>query len=104
MSSERHDPKPSNPGKVAPIAWSDNPTVDYEAALQLVSRVVAAYGALITREQSVPGPDLEAIRNWTKAKDEFVARRESLRVGDTAEVSRIRAECSELIAELGAPR
>jgi hypothetical protein len=104
MSSERHDPKASIPGKVAPIAWSDNPTVDYETALQLVGRVVAAYDALITREQAAPGPDVDAIRNWTKAKDGFVARRDTLRVGDTAEVSRIRAECSELITELGAPR
>lgn len=102
MSDERDEQPESVLSGLQPFEWSDEQSVSYEVALELVSQVVGGFEALINREQGKASPDDELIRDWNAAEDRFLARRKSLRLNDNDEIRRLTADCTDEIRRIRA--
>jgi hypothetical protein len=100
MSDDREEQSKSPLEDLQPFAWSDEQSVSYEVALELISQVVAGYEALIDREESKDSPDADALQKWNVAEDHYIAQREALRLDDAEGIERLRAECVELIRKI----
>ena len=75
-----------------PYEWSDQESVDYEAALEAINGLVGAYSARITTERAKPTPDLEAIARWRDERAACADARRELRPTDHDEVARVRRD------------
>jgi hypothetical protein len=105
MSDDEREEQPESVLEgLRPFAWSNEQSVSYEVALELISQVVAEYNGLISRERAKESPRTERIAAWTASKQEHIAQRRALQVDDTASVARLHAESTQLLHELRTSR
>jgi hypothetical protein len=104
MSDEREEQPESVLEGLRPFGWSNEESVSYEVALELITQVVAEYNGLIYKERAKEFPDAERIAAWTASKQEYIAQRRALQVDDTASVAIFHAESTRLLHELRTSR
>jgi hypothetical protein len=77
-------------------SWNGTEAGRYEAALEAISGAVGAYSAVIAREEAKEEPDQRVIEQAEEGQRACIRRREGLDPADVDQVSRVRAEFTEL--------
>ncbi|MBM7054406.1 hypothetical protein [Streptomyces durocortorensis] len=90
------DPVISN---LRPHVWNSEQSVAYEAAIEAINGVVAAYSALIAEAENPPVSQ-ELITEYRTLRTECQQVRKALRAEDTENVARVRAAYAAKLREL----
>lgn len=84
------------------VDWSNEDSVDYEVALDTISRLVAWYAARIEQERAKAEPNTAAIDGWRAERARWVRERQELRPTAVGRVREATAEAAELLEQLRA--
>ncbi len=82
-----------------PFEWSNDRSVAYEVAIEVIGQAMACYTALIDREQRGANRD-ELIQAWEAAQTECSRLRRELDFFDDAAVERARTDYAALVKRL----
>jgi hypothetical protein len=93
------DENPSVLAGLQPFEWSNDRSVAYEVALEMISQAMACYTEFIARERQGENR-AELIEKWRAARAESAQQRQDLDASDPAEVIRVRDEYAALVRRL----
>jgi hypothetical protein len=93
------DENPSVLAGLQPFTWSNDESVAYEVALEMISQAIGCYTALIERERRGENR-AELIEQWDDAQTESARQQRELDASDPAEVARVRDEYAALVRKL----
>jgi len=82
-----------------PFEWSDEQSVTYEVAIEIIGQALGCYTALIDRERRGENR-AELIEEWSAAQAECARQQQKLDFFDPAEVVRVRDEYAALVRRL----
>jgi hypothetical protein len=91
-----------NPSVLAglqPFEWSNERSVAYEVAIEIIGQALGCYTALIDGERRGENRT-ELIEEWSAAQAECARQRRELDFFDPAEVVRVRDEYAALVRQL----
>ena len=84
--------------------WTQTEAVAYECAREVITDLMAIQTGQIAEESSKPDPDTARIEGLRAERSRLFLERADLRVNDSAEVARIRAEYGALVRSWRADR
>ncbi|APY87582.1 hypothetical protein DCW30_22075 [Streptomyces alfalfae] len=86
--------------QLGPYEWSNEETAAYEAAIEAINRVVGAYSAVISAEETKDAPEQDVIDNARAAQSRLARARESLRSSDHEQIAAARAHYAQLARDV----